>query len=101
MYRGYPHKRSGGGREIKESRGVKPRSLSFFFSYIYVYIYYFGKANEIKKAEIKCKKENKNYIQQGQIEFIVKEYPDRADLPSPHYSPDGQNAREMDLSVGH
>ena len=42
-----------------------------------------------------------NYIQQGHIEFTLKECPGRADLPGPHYSPDSQNAREMALSVGH
>ena len=67
-------------------------------------------ADEIKEAERnvrkKCKKEmqerkQKTYIQQGRIEITLKEYPGRANLPVPHYSPDGQSAREMTLSVGH
>ena len=46
-------------------------------------------------------RKKKNYIQQGENEFTLKEYPGRADLPSPHYSPDGQNARGMASGVGH
>ena len=46
-------------------------------------------------------KENKNNIQQGWIEFTLKEYPGRVDLPGPHYSPDGHSAREMALGIGH
>ena len=37
----------------------------------------------------------------GRIEITLKEHPSRADLPVPHYSPDGRSSREMALSVGH
>ena len=67
--------------------------FGFFFSY--------EKSNCKKEIKKKCRKENKNYIQQGWIEFTLKEYPGRANLPGPHYSPDGQSDREMDLGVGH
>ena len=43
----------------------------------------------------------KNYIQQGENKFTLKEYPGRADLPGPHYLPDDQNARGMASVVGH
>ena len=63
------------------------------------------KAIEIKKAKRNArKKENKKKIktiQQGWVEFTLPEYPGRADLPDPHYSPAGKSAREMALDVGH
>ena len=69
--------------------------------YILLGFFFFRKANEIKKAKRNARKKTKNYIQQGQIEFTLKEHPGRADLPGPYYSPDDQSAREMALSVGH
>ena len=60
-----------------------------------------NKSRQKKENRKKCKKENKNYIQQGRIEITLKEHPGRADLPVPPYSPDGQSSREMALSVGH
>ena len=59
------------------------------------------KSNEIKKVERKARKKTKTYIQQGRIETTLKEHSGRADLLVPHYSLDGQSAREMALSVGH
>ena len=82
----------------KGRRPVNQGPSVFFFS---------RKENEIKKAEIKCKKENKlnkkikTVYNKSENEFTLKEYPGRADLPSPHYSPDGQNARGMFSGVGH
>ena len=61
------------------------------------------KAIEIKKAkkmQKRKKKENKT-IQLGWVEFTLTEYPSRADLPGPQYSPAGQSSREMALGVGH
>ena len=46
-------------------------------------------------------KKIKNYIQQGENEFTFKEYPGRADVPSPRYSPEGQNAQGMASGVSH
>ena len=62
------------------------------------------KAIEIKKAKRNAReRKNKKIktIQQGWVEFTQTEYPSRADLPSPHYSPAGQSAREMALGVSH
>ena len=70
----------------------------FYFNFIFLFE---NKSIRNKESRKKCKKENKNYIQQGRIEITRKEHPDRSDLPGPHYSPDGQSAREMALSVGH
>ena len=67
----------------------------FFFFFLRI------KADEIKKAERNARKKTKTYIHKGRIEITLKEHPGRADLPVPHYSPDGQSAREMALSVGH
>ena len=70
--------------------------------FILFFIFLFeNKSRRNKESRKKCKKENKNYIQQGRIEITRKEHPDRVDLPGPHYSLDGQSAREMALSVGH
>ena len=54
-----------------------------------------------EKAERNARNKTKTYIQQGRIEITLKEHLGRADLPVPHYSPDGQSSQEMDLSVGH
>ena len=88
MHKGYPHNRREGDLETK---------AQVFFLFLCL------KTNEIKKAKIKFKKEKekKNYIQQGENEFTLKEYPGKADLPSSHYSPKGQNARGMASGVGH
>ena len=85
----------------KETEGswVDPMVLLFFCSFFIFLIE--NKSRRNKESRKKCKKENKNYIQQGRIEFTMKEHPGIADLPGPHYSPDGQSAREMALSVGH
>ena len=63
---------------------------------------FFLKENEIKnknkrnkESKKKYKKENKNYILQYRIGITLKEHPGIVDLPVPHYSPDGQSAREM------
>ena len=66
-------------------------------------IFFFIKGIEIKKAKRNARKKKKKIktIQQCWVEFTLTEYPGRADLPSPHYSPAGQSAREMDLGVGH
>ena len=49
------------------------------------------KAIEIKKAKRNARENKKKIktIQQGWVEFTLKECPGRADLPGPHYSPDG------------
>ena len=70
----------------------------FFFFFFWILE---NKSRRKKENRKKCKKENKNYIQQGRIEITLKEHPGRADLLVPHYSPDGQSSREMALSVGH
>ena len=56
---------------------------------------------KIKTDEIKKEERKQNYIQQDRIGITLKEHPGRVDLPVPHYSPDGQSAREMALGVGH
>ena len=70
-------------------------SLRFFFFLIE------NKGRQNKESRKKCKKENKNYIQQDRIGITLKEHPGRVDLPVPHYSLDNQCAREMALGVGH
>ena len=71
--------------------------LFFFFSFFKLKI----KVDEIKKAERNPRKKTKIYIQQDRIGITLREHPGRADLPVPHYSPDGQSSREMALGVGH
>ena len=76
----------------------------FIFSCFFFFLV-FGllenKRRRKKENRKKYKKENKNYIQQGNLEINLKKHPGRVDLPVPHYSSDGQSAREMTLSVGH
>ena len=75
------------------------------FWFCFVLFFFLGllenKSRRKKENMKKCKKENENYIQQGRIEITLKEHPGRADLPVPHYSPDGQSSREKALSIGH
>ena len=59
------------------------------------------KADKIKKVERNARKKTKTYLQQDRIGIALKEHPGRTDLLVPHYSPDGQIAREMALGVGH
>ena len=84
------------GHPQKKKQGDRSRGFFFFF-------FFFGKKNKLKKIkqEKKCKKEKENYIQQGRIEITLKDHSGKADLPVLHYSPAGQSAREMALSVGH
>ena len=74
---------------------LTPHLSSLFFGV------FFNKSRRNKESKKKCKKEKKSYIQQDKIGITLKEHPGRADLPVPHYSPDGQSAREMALGVGH
>ena len=76
---------------------------NFFIFFIFLIFFWLheNKSRRKKENKKKCKKENKIYIQQGRIEITLKEHPGRADLPVPHYSPDGQSSQEMALRVGH
>ena len=73
-------------------------TLWFFFFFFFLFE---NKSRRNKERRKKCKKKTKTYIQQDRIGITLKEHPGRADLPVPHYSPDGQSAREMALGVGH
>ena len=81
---------------VLNAHRIHPGKLaSFFFN---------DKNNRNKESKKKCKKEKKKKIktiQQGWVEFTLTEYPGKADLPGPHYSPTGQSAQEMALDVGH
>ena len=84
--------------------GLTPHFSPFFCLFwllLLFFLFSFNESRRNKASKKKCKKENKNYIQQGRIEFTLKEHPGRADLPVPHYSPYGQSAKEMALGVGH
>ena len=80
---------------ILNAHRVHPGILASFFFMI--------KPIEIKKAKRNAREKKKKIktIQQGWVDFTLTEYPGRADLPGPHYSPAGQSAREMALGVGH
>ena len=84
---------------VLNAQRVHPGKLALFFFFLIFFI----KAIDINKAKrnARKKKKKKKTIQQGWVEFTLLEYPGRADLPGPHYSPTGQSAREMALHVGH
>ena len=69
--------------------------------FLFCFFLFENKSRRNEESIKKCKKENKNYIQQDRIGITLREHPGRVDLPVPHYCPDGQSAREMALGVGH
>ena len=92
----HPHNRN---KHCPQCTEGTPRETSIIILYFFLL-----SSIEIKKAKRKCKKEKqkkRKTIQQGGVEFTLTEYPGRANLPGPHYSPAGQSVREMALNVGH
>ena len=82
----------------------KKRKMVFFFCIsVFIFIKFYSNKGRLKKYNIKkCKKgKEKLYTKKNRIEITLKEHPGRADLPVPHYSPEGRSSREMALSVGH
>ena len=53
----------------------------------------------MKQEELQ--EEKRKLYTKGRMEITLMEHPGRADLPVPHYSPDGRSSQETVLSVGH
>ena len=76
-------------------------TLGYFHHFLF--LFFLRKDIEIKKVKRNARKKKIiiKTIQQGWVEFTLMEYPGRADLPGPHYSPVSQSALEIALGVGH
>ena len=70
---------------------------------MFIFIKFYSNKGRLKKLQHKEMQERKRktIYKRGRIEITLKEHPDRADLPVPHYAPSGRSSREMALSTGH